>query len=108
MNPDRPVEKVRPDLGERQGSVIEVNPDSYLVELYTPMGWRIYKFPKNISKDVLKKENLVRVYVVEIAGKCESRLEKIPEKVLTKEEEREMEQKFAEFAEERMKKLEEL
>ena len=108
MAPDSPEEKARPDRGERQGIVIEVTSDFIRVELYTLKGWRRYKFPKHFSKDVLQKDDSVKCYIVEIAGKLEPRLGKIPEKVFTKEEEGEIKRKFAEIAEKGMKELEEI
>ena len=105
MTADNPEEKARPNYGERRGIVLDVVQDFYLVTLYTPKGWRYYKFPRHLSKDILQKNDSVKCYIVDTAGKPESRLEKIPEKVFTKEEIEEIERKFTELLKKSMEEI---
>ena len=68
--------------GERHGYVKEVSANFYHVRLYTPGGWRQYKFQKKISKQLLEVKDSVRCYVVKCKGNLESRLSKVTAKPL--------------------------
>ena len=70
-------EKELKEYGERRGHVTGVSANFYQVELYTPVGWRQYNFPKKISKQLLGAEDSVRCYIVKCKGNLESRLSKV-------------------------------
>lgn len=65
------------ERGERRGYVESVEQDIYRVALYTPSGWRHYRFPKNFSEVPLQAGDSVRNIIVRGSSGEASKLEKI-------------------------------
>ena len=78
--------------GVRHGYVASVGPDFYRVVLNTVEGLRHYQFPKSICPVRLKPEDQVKCFLVKQGDDIEPRLERLPKRQPTPEQESKLEE----------------